>query len=111
MNKPIKQLPIFRSTYNQKHVCNIQTDFSSWPPENFIGKLVKKEFKEEISGKIEPLWIRIKAVNQDKKTLLGEISCDPLLELNINCGDPIEITISSIISCIEDQYIISRSSY
>jgi hypothetical protein len=101
-NYPPKSPPIFRNAYAPKQKRNIQTNFSSWSPENFIGKLVKKEFKEEISGKVEPLWVRIKAVDQDGKNLLGEVSCTPLLELGINCGDPVEIPIFSILSCLKD---------
>lgn len=89
-----------------KHSSRPQSKYASWDPATFVGKWVKTEFTENLTGRKEHLWVKILEVIQDGKALLGTIDNDPLLNLGVECGDTTEVLISSIESCFDGKNVL-----
>ncbi len=88
-----------------KHSSRPQAKYASWNPNDFVGKWIKVEFSEKGTDKKEHLWVKINAVKEEG-ILLGTVDNDPLLDLEVECGDSVEVSISKIESCFDGENIL-----
>jgi uncharacterized protein YegJ (DUF2314 family) len=78
-----------------KHSSRPQTKYLTWDPSRFVGNFIKMCFQEIGTGKKEHLWVRINSI-KDKETLYGIVDNDPVLNLEVKDGDPVEVPIKEI---------------
>jgi uncharacterized protein YegJ (DUF2314 family) len=78
-----------------KHSSKPQDKYLTWDPNRFIGNHVKMCFLEIGTGKKEHLWIQINSI-KDKDTLFGIVDNDPVLNLKVKIGDPVEVPLKDI---------------
>jgi uncharacterized protein YegJ (DUF2314 family) len=83
-----------------KHSSRPQLKYLFWNPKEFLDKWIKMEFSEKSTGRKEHLWIKITAIKEEK-TLLGIIDNDPVLNLDVFCGDQVTVPISAIEACFD----------
>lgn len=70
--------------------------YLQWPLKEFVGRFVKKGFKEKKLGKsVEHLWVLITGIENDH-TLKGEIANDPILDVGLIEGDEVFVGTNEI---------------
>jgi uncharacterized protein YegJ (DUF2314 family) len=89
-----------------KHSSRPQAKYASWDPTQFIGKWVKVGFTEKLTEKMEHLWVKIIEVAKEGKALLGVVNNEPLLNLGVQEGDSIEVSIFEIESCFDGKNVL-----
>jgi len=88
-----------------KHSSRPQAKYASWDPTQFIGKWVKVGFTEKLTERVEHLWVQILVVTKEGK-LHGTVDNDPLLNLDVKYGDPVEVSIFEIESCYDGKSVL-----
>jgi uncharacterized protein YegJ (DUF2314 family) len=67
--------------------------------QHLLAAILKRGFPEKDTNRIEHLWVEIKKIKNDD-TLIGNISNDPTLNIELKDGDHVEIKVTEI----EDLY-------
>jgi uncharacterized protein YegJ (DUF2314 family) len=84
-----------------EHSSRPQEKFALMNPKKFLNKWIKKSFNEISTNKIEHLWIKIKSIKPNSNILVGVVDNDSFLNLDIKCGDTIEVQLTEIEDLLE----------
>ena len=79
-----------------EHSSRPQEKFALMNPKKFLNKWIKKSFNEIDTNKMEHLWIKIKSIKPNSNALIGVVDNDPFLNLNVKCGDAVEVQLTEI---------------
>ena len=77
--------------------------YKDYSPDFFVGKFVKKTFREE--DRTEHMWIEVKEVKNN--TLVGRLSNDPYFIDGLKCGDEVVVNLEEILAYLnikEEKY-------
>lgn len=79
------------------HAPKPNAKFAKEKPLSFVGKYVKIGFRAKLptgNETVEHMWVAVKAV--EGKKLQGILNNDPVLAIDVECGDSVTFDVSEI---------------